>query len=121
MRMPILFLTLICMSVLGLSVPVFADPLPSTAAHQNQADQVDINTAGLSELKSLKGIGKKLAQRIIDDRKANGPFTSVDDLKRVKGIGKKTVEKNRIRMRVSSPKPVVPPKDQKKDQTKDQK
>ena len=113
MRTPILFLTLICLSVLGLSTPIFANPPSSTETHQNQANQVDLNTANLTELKSLKGIGKKLAQRIMDDRKANGPFTSVDDLTRVRGIGKKTVEKNRNRMRVSLPKPVTPEKVQK--------
>ena len=51
---------------------------------------VNINTASVSELDSLKGIGPVLAQRIVDYRTANGPFQSIDDIKKVSGIGDKT-------------------------------
>ena len=88
---------------MGLYGSLFADPPAQDPQVSAQADQIDLNTADANTLRSLKGIGVKLAQRIIENRKANGPFTSVDDLKRVKGIGSKTVEKNRDRMRVSSP------------------
>jgi competence protein ComEA len=48
---------------------------------------VNINTATKEELTSLKGIGDKRAQEIIDYRKKNGEFKSVDDLEKVPGIG----------------------------------
>jgi competence protein ComEA len=48
---------------------------------------ININTASAAELDALPGIGAVLAQRIIDDRQANGPYASVDDLERVRGIG----------------------------------
>ena len=48
---------------------------------------VNINTATKEELTSLKGIGDKRAQEIIDYRKKNGDFKSVDDLEKVPGIG----------------------------------
>lgn len=48
---------------------------------------VNINTATREELVTLKGIGEKRAQDIIDYRTKNGPFKSVDDLEKVPGIG----------------------------------
>jgi competence protein ComEA len=48
---------------------------------------VNINTATKEELVSLKGIGEKRAQEILNYRKKNGNFKSVDDLEKVPGIG----------------------------------
>jgi len=53
------------------------------------AEQIDINSATLSQLDELTDVGPVIAQRIIDAR----PFFSVDDLERVKGIGPKTLQK----------------------------
>lgn len=62
------------------------------SAPQASAGRVNINTAGAGELQSLPGIGPSTAAKIVDDRKANGPFKSCDDLKRVSGIGEKKYE-----------------------------
>jgi len=48
---------------------------------------VNINTATKEELTSLKGVGEKRAQEIINYRTKNGPFKTVDDLEKVPGIG----------------------------------
>jgi len=56
---------------------------------------VNINTAKKEELTSLKGIGEKRAQDIIDYRTKNGPFKSVDDLQKVPGIGPGTMKQIR--------------------------
>jgi competence protein ComEA len=48
---------------------------------------VHLNTADVAALDTLPRIGPALAQRIIDWREANGPFTSVDQLLDVAGIG----------------------------------
>ncbi len=48
---------------------------------------VNINTANATQLTQLPGVGPAVAQKIIDYRTANGPFTSVDDLTKVPGIG----------------------------------
>ena len=64
---------------------------------------VNINTASKDELIALPGIGPAKAQAIVDYRKANGPFKSVDDLKNVKGIGAKRLEKLRNDVSVGGP------------------
>jgi competence protein ComEA len=54
---------------------------------------VDLNTASSTELQTVKGIGPKKAEAIIEFRKKNGQFKSVDDLDKVPGFGKATVDK----------------------------
>ena len=53
---------------------------------------VNINTAGVSELEALPGIGPALAARIVEYRDGHGPFASVDDLTDVPGIGPAKLE-----------------------------
>ncbi|MDQ1203690.1 ComEA family DNA-binding protein [Microbacterium sp. SORGH_AS_0862] len=50
---------------------------------------INLNTAGVEQLDELPRIGPAIAQRIVDWREQNGPFTSVDDLLGVAGIGEK--------------------------------
>lgn len=49
--------------------------------------KVNINTATQTELETLPGIGPSLALKIINYRKENGKFSSIDDIKNVSGIG----------------------------------
>lgn len=51
---------------------------------------VNINTADLTTLETLPGIGPVLAQAIIDWREEHGGFTAVEELNEVSGIGEKT-------------------------------
>lgn len=52
---------------------------------------VNLNTADATGLETLPGVGPVLAQRIIADREANGPFSSLQDLARVSGVGEAMV------------------------------
>lgn len=64
---------------------------------------VDLNTATQSELESVKGIGTKKAQVIVEHRTKNGPFKNVDDLANVKGFGKASVAKLKDELTVGKP------------------
>jgi competence protein ComEA len=65
-----------------------------TALAQEQV-KVNINTATVDELSTLKRIGPSYAQRIVDYREQNGPFEKPEDIMKVRGIGLKTFEANK--------------------------
>ena len=63
------------------------------------AEKVNINMADAATIDAvLVNVGPSKAQAIVDYRKTNGAFKSVEELALVKGIGLKTVEKNRDRI-----------------------
>jgi competence protein ComEA len=62
-------------------------------------EPVNINTADAQALAEvITGVGLKRAEAIIEYRKENGPFSSVDELMQVQGVGEKTLEKSRERL-----------------------
>jgi competence protein ComEA len=63
--------------------------------------RVDLNKAGHAELLQLPGVGEKTAQRIENQRQAQGGFKKVDDLAKVPGIGSATIQKLRPYVRAS--------------------
>ena len=60
---------------------------PANPLTSSPANLVNINTANTNGLDTLPGIGPITAQRIVDYRLQNGPFSSIDELKNVPGIG----------------------------------
>lgn len=61
-------------------------------------NKININTANVSELKQITGIGESIANKIIDYRENVGKFKKIEDIKEVKGIGDSKFEslKNKI-------------------------
>jgi competence ComEA-like helix-hairpin-helix protein len=51
---------------------------------------VDLNRCSVEDLIAIPGVGRALAQRIIDFRNFRGQFHSVQELRQVPGIGRKT-------------------------------
>lgn len=72
-----------------------SDTLPANSAPVSAASGtlVNINTAGIDQLKTLPGIGSTYAQRIIEYRREKGAFASKNQLLQIKGIGPATLAK----------------------------
>lgn len=73
------------------SAAAAADTQPEPSA-QEDALPVDINSANVTELAQLPGIGEVLARRIVDYRTIHGRFTAVEQLTNVEGIGEGKLE-----------------------------
>lgn len=58
-------------------------------------DRININTATVEQLQSVKGIGPKTAAAIVEYRETHGGFGDVDELIKVRGIGEKKLAKFR--------------------------
>lgn len=54
---------------------------------------LNLNTATIDDLDRIPGIGKIIAQRIIEYREKNNGFKKIDELKDIKGINAKKLEK----------------------------
>ncbi len=63
-----------------------------TSSSANNTQTVNINTADVTTLSGLPGIGSTIAQRIVDYRNAHGQFKSTNDLLNVSGIGDKKLQ-----------------------------
>lgn len=72
-----------------------AEETADTADSENSSELININTAPASELVKLKGIGEVKAAAIVEYRRTNGNFKTVQDIMNVSGIGEKTFEKIR--------------------------
>ncbi|AYE34834.1 helix-hairpin-helix domain-containing protein [Clostridium septicum] len=76
----------------GDGVKVIGAELQSNLNSSNTHSKVNINTADINELKTIKGIGDSKAENIIKYREVNGAFKSIDEIKQVTGIGDKIFE-----------------------------
>jgi competence protein ComEA len=75
------------------------------AAKPASSAVVNLNTATVSQIATLPGIGEKAAQRIIEYREKNGGFKKIEELMNVKGIGEKSFLKLKPLITVGDSKP----------------
>jgi competence protein ComEA len=76
-------------------VAVFFTAVGTPTIAQQPPEKIDINKASVEQLMKLKRIGPQFAERIVEYRKTNGPFTKPEDIMKVPGIGSKTLEENK--------------------------
>ena len=59
----------------------------STSSEEQKTGKININTATQTELETLPGIGPATSLKIVNYRKENGNFQSIEQIKEVSGIG----------------------------------
>ena len=64
-------------------------PLAGGKAPKTPREPINLNTATATELMQLPRVGAKTAARILDYRKAHGPFQRPEEIMNIKGIGEK--------------------------------
>ena len=96
MRALFVLLALAALAVAPVAAQQKSGAPKSTAAKNPQAAPptasapLNINTATLAQLETLPGLGRTVAERIVEYRDKNGNFKKVEDLMNVKGIGEKS-------------------------------
>ena len=94
--------------VVALSVAVSLVSCPAEAAQHGRSEPagaaesaggtININTADVTELMKLDGVGRRVAERIVEYREHHGLFQKPEEIRRVEGIGSGLWERNRTRI-----------------------
>ena len=89
---------LLILSAFMLQSPAVKAELPnmpetSSAVTSSFSQKIDLNTANVSELQTLPGVGVSKAEAIIAYRESVGPFLEIAQITEVKGIGEKMLSK----------------------------
>jgi comEA protein len=90
--------------LVGLGAQDTARRSPTTAT-QSATAPVNLNTATPAQLDELPGVGKAMAERIIEYRQKSGGFKKTEELMNVQGIGEKNFLKLKALVTVTAPKP----------------
>jgi competence protein ComEA len=84
---------MVVLLILGLGVVAQASqesPRTPPAAKASASGLVNLNTASVTQLETLPGIGKSTAERILEYREKSGGFKKIEDLMNVRGVGEKS-------------------------------
>jgi len=91
-------LFLITVALLGIGVNCLMKanpPVKALVIFVQDIGKIDLNHADKELLMSMRGIGEKLAQRIIEYRQEHGGIGDIQELRNIKGITNSTYEKIR--------------------------
>jgi competence protein ComEA len=80
-------LALCTLLVFGSAAAVSAAPVSAQTAEKAA---LNLNSATVEQLETLPGIGRKVAERILEYRTKSGGFKKIEELMNVKGIGEKS-------------------------------
>ncbi|MBU0504045.1 MAG: helix-hairpin-helix domain-containing protein [Candidatus Omnitrophota bacterium] len=101
----VLFLLTVSLAGMGVDYWFKVNPkAKSIVCESPDLTRVNLNTADKQELISISGIGEKLAQRILDFRKAKGSFREIEELENVPGFKGFRFKKIRDFLSVGQPK-----------------
>lgn len=76
---------------------------PQNPAPAAEKATLNLNAATLDQLETLPGIGRKVAERIVEYRAKSGGFKKIEELMNVKGIGEKSFLKIKPLISVAKP------------------
>jgi competence ComEA-like helix-hairpin-helix protein len=97
------FKLVVLLVALGSLVPWSAGAAPpshtgATTTSTPDGAPVNINTADVKELMKLEGVGRRVAEKIVEYRDTHGPFKKPEELRKVEGVGNGLWERNRTRI-----------------------
>lgn len=94
------------LSLLSLALTLLAAPALAATVSRTETitasvpvgGKVNINTASVKDLMTLAGVGKKVAEKIVEYRGAHGAFKKAADVRKVEGLGDALWERNKDRI-----------------------
>jgi competence protein ComEA len=102
MRPIVVLLTLFSLAASPALAQTPAQSTQNAAATAKAQPIVNLNTATVTDLQTLPGIGATVAARILEYREKNGPFKKIEELMNVRGIGEKSFLKLRSQVTVAA-------------------